>query len=55
MKKQGRVRQPGCGKKKMSEQHASAVAGRVDLGFRLKESCFRGRKRLEVHAVAVRS
>ncbi|MCI5207901.1 MAG: hypothetical protein D3910_03730 [Candidatus Electrothrix sp. ATG2] len=38
----------------MAEQHASAVSGKVDLGFRLKESCFRGRKRLEVHAVAVR-
>lgn len=38
----------------MAEQHAPAVAGKVDLGFRLKESCFRGKKRLDVHAVAVR-
>ncbi|MCI5168359.1 MAG: hypothetical protein D3903_20270 [Candidatus Electrothrix sp. GM3_4] len=38
----------------MAEQHALAAAGRVDFGFRLKETCFRGRKRLEVHAVAVR-
>ena len=39
----------------MAKQHAPAVAGKVDLGFRLKESCFRGKKRLDVHAVAVRS
>ncbi len=37
----------------MAEQQASAVAGRVDLAFRLKESCFRGKKRLDVHAVAL--
>ncbi len=37
----------------MAEQEAPAVAGRVDLAFRLKESCFRGKKRLDVHAVAV--
>ncbi|MCI5148134.1 MAG: single-stranded-DNA-specific exonuclease RecJ [Candidatus Electrothrix sp. MAN1_4] len=37
----------------MAEQQAPALAGRVDLAFRLKESCFRGRRRLEVHAVAV--
>jgi single-stranded-DNA-specific exonuclease len=35
-------------------EHAPAAADRVDLGFRLKETCFRGRKRLEVHAVAVK-
>jgi single-stranded-DNA-specific exonuclease len=38
----------------MAEQQAPAVAGQVDLAFRLKESSFRGRKRLDVHAVAVR-
>ncbi|WPD21040.1 MAG: single-stranded-DNA-specific exonuclease RecJ [Candidatus Electrothrix scaldis] len=38
----------------MAEQHSFAEAGRVDLGFRLKESCFRGRKRLEVHAVSLK-
>jgi single-stranded-DNA-specific exonuclease len=37
----------------MAEQQAPAVAGRVDLAFRLKESCFRGKKRLDVHAVAL--
>jgi single-stranded-DNA-specific exonuclease len=37
----------------MADQQVHALAGRVDLAFRLKESCFRGRKRLDVHAVAV--
>ncbi|WP_446008273.1 single-stranded-DNA-specific exonuclease RecJ [Candidatus Electrothrix sp.] len=37
----------------MAEQQAPAVAGRVDLAFRLKESCFRGKKRIDVRAVAV--
>lgn len=39
----------------MAEQYGQAASGRVDLGFKLKETCFRGRKRLEAHAVAVRS
>ncbi|MCI5228327.1 MAG: hypothetical protein D3918_17140, partial [Candidatus Electrothrix sp. AX2] len=38
----------------MAEQEALAVNGKVDLAFRLKETCFRGRKGLDVHAVAIR-
>lgn len=37
----------------MADQHAFASTGRVDLGFHLKESCFRGKKRLEIHAVSL--
>lgn len=38
----------------MAEQEALAAANRVDLAFRLKETYFREKKRLDVHAVAIR-
>ncbi len=39
----------------MAEEHFETALGKVDLSFKLKETCFRGRKRLEAHAVAVLS
>lgn len=38
----------------MAEQQAPAQAGKVDLCFHLKESCFRGKKQMDIHAVALR-
>jgi single-stranded-DNA-specific exonuclease len=39
----------------MADDHAEASSGMVDLAFKLKETCFRGRKRIEAHAVAIRA
>ncbi|MCI5131139.1 MAG: single-stranded-DNA-specific exonuclease RecJ, partial [Candidatus Electrothrix sp. EH2] len=37
----------------MAEQQRSALTGKVDLCFRLKESCFRGKRQMDIHAVAL--
>jgi single-stranded-DNA-specific exonuclease len=36
----------------MAEEHFETALGKVDLSFKLKETCFRGRKRLEAHAIS---
>jgi single-stranded-DNA-specific exonuclease len=33
----------------------TAASGRVDLGFKLKKTCFRGQERIEAHAVIVKA
>lgn len=37
----------------MADRYNEATAESVDLGFTLKETCFRGRKRIEAHAVVI--
>ncbi|MCI5223279.1 MAG: single-stranded-DNA-specific exonuclease RecJ [Candidatus Electrothrix sp. AR4] len=37
----------------MADEYIEAASGTVDFGFKLKETCFRGRKRIEAYAVGL--